>query len=237
MLAFICMLPFVQGPLAEGAEVVPAALLLARVEREAGLAIERADGDMDGTPILCREPGAVAAAEALLLLRAHGIYVHASAGERGEPLLKATRDPSPPPKAPRRVTLGVYAPVYVQPEDLVARLEASEQGAGVSARIERRTGKIVLMASGGALEAALDFLAGLDRPLGGSSRHHVFKCRGVFVRSAEEKLLKLLSREVRGRVVLVSYERINTLLVSAAAVLLLGIAELLAKIDPQGERL
>ena len=48
-MAFICMLPFVQGPLAEGAEVVPAALLLARVEREAGLAIERADGDMDGT--------------------------------------------------------------------------------------------------------------------------------------------------------------------------------------------
>ena len=238
MLHFICMLQLLHGPLAEGADAVPAALLLARVEQEAGLPIERADGDMDGTPVMCREHAAATAAAALLVLRAHGIYVHETAGERGEPGLKATRDPSPPPRVPPRVILGVYAPVHVQPEVLVARLDASEQGGGVNARIEGRTGKIVLRASGGgALAAALDLLARLDRPLDGPSRYHAFKCRGVSVRSAEEKLLRLLSREVRSRVALVSYERINTLMVSAAADDWLVIAELLAKIDPEGERL
>lgn len=240
MLHFICMLQLLHGPLAEGAEAqaVPAARLLARVERELGLPIERADGDMDGMAVMCREDAAATASDALLVLRAHGVYVHEATDSRGEPILKATRDPAPPPRTPPRVILGVYAPVHVQPEDLLARLEASESGGGVSARLEARTGKIVLRAPGReALAAAVDFLISLDKPFDGPSLYHAFRCRGVFVRNAEEKLLRLLSREVRGRVICVSYERINTLMVSATADDWAVIAGLLAKIDPQGEQL
>lgn len=240
MLHFICMLQLLYGPQAEDADVqtVPAGRLLARVERESGRPIERADGDMNGMPVMCREDAAASASEALLILRANGIYVHEIVNDRGEPVLKATRDPSPPPKVPPRITLGVYAPVHVQPEDLVARLEAADAGGGVKARIEARTGKIVLSASGAeALAAAVEFLASLDKPFEGPSRYRAFRCRGVFVRSAEEKLLRLLSREIRGRVVIVSYERINTLMVSASADDWGVIAGLLSRIDPQGERL
>ena len=240
MLHFVCMFQLLYGPLADGSDAViaPASELFARVESMCSLRVERAEPELDSTAVRFREASVAEPGGAEVILMAHGIYLHETLDAKGAPIIKATRDATPPPRARPRMFFKVYAPVHVQPEDLLERLAAANAGRGVDAQLEPRTGKIVLRAAEeAALTAAVSFLQSLDTPSEGSGRFRAFRCRDVKASAAEAELLRLLPKDVRARVTVVVYEKINVLMISADRAQWDMIAGILAKIDPKGETL
>ena len=233
-----CCLCLLYGPipLESFPEEVAAESPFAFLERTTGKAVRRQDPTLDTTLIAFRDKSGMSESVLIVLLRAHGVYVHRRVRLDGTVELVATRSAKPPPKEERRVIARVYSPQHVKPETLLETLSARGVAEGVSVILEPRTGKLIVTGEEvGPITAALELLRSLDRPPEPVLGVRLFRCRSKLVREAHEELVQLLPRDLRRRVVVVPYPQGNALLLSCGSRDWEAVLPMLLRVDPEGE--
>ena len=238
MTYFAFCLYLMRGPVApeQLPETITAEYLFCALERSSGLSVTRADPELDRVMVTFRDKREFSASLTKLVLRAHGIYVHLRVLRDGSQEYFASRSKTRPPKEGKRLYVRVFSPRHVQPEELVTRLKESAGPEGPAIVLEPRTGKIVLKAEEQKLVTdALTFLRKEDRASAPLLGAHLFRCDGIFVQDAHRELLRLLSPEVRRRVVIVPYKRGNTLIISCGTDDWKIVLEALRTVNPKGE--
>jgi hypothetical protein len=217
---------------------VPAERIFAMLEQASGRAVRRTEPGLDLVRVRFREPGGTVTAPVLsLVLRAHGIYVHAVVTRDGEEEFFASRSEKPPsPERAKRLHVEIYAPRYVVPEKLLAVVRKTRTGERVEIVLEPRTGKLILRGEEAELVAkALELVRSLDRPRERARAAHLFRASGMFVKDAHAELLRRLPRAVRRRIVMVPYHKANTLVVACGSDDWEVVLKLLRAINPEGE--
>jgi hypothetical protein len=238
MLYFSLCFFLLHGPMpdASAPRPVPAERLLALLGAATGLHVRRDAPDLDLVPVTFQEESTALNPRMLVLvLRAHGLYVHEIETKAGDTELLVTRSKKKP-VPPLRMTVRVYAPKRKAPEDLIEALKATPEGAAVQIVLDSRTGKILLKADDAlAVVKAFACLEGLDKSTGFARTYHLYRCDGMTVGDVHAAALRLLSAEARNRVVLVPYRPANTLMIGCGTDDWRAVLDVLRTVNPAGE--
>ncbi len=239
MVYFALCVALLRGPVPRALlpETMVAERFFADIERLSGKEVRRVEPKLDTLLVTCRirREDQLTFDLLILILRAHGIYLHPVRDERGGEAFFASLSPSPPPKPVPHRSFAFYSPKHVKPEDLVSRLK-DHLPPGIRILVDPRTGKIILSGkSEEAVRKAKEKVRSSDKPPRRERLYHLYRCVGMFVHDAYKKLLRRLPTAVRRRVVFVPYRKTNTLVVACGSKDWRTILTLLKEINPQGE--
>ena len=218
-------------------ESIVAERFFADIESLSGKAVKRVEPAIDSLPIVCkvRDKKRQDVKFLILLLKAHGIYVHLVRKEDGTEEFFASRNPAPPPRPFTPRSFVFYSPKHLPPEKLLEKIRESLP-AEVKAVLDPRTGKIIL--SGKCKEKVKEaerILKANDIKPPRKRIYHLYRCVGMFVKDAHKELLKRLPRSVRRRILILPYRKTNTLLIACGTDDWKLVLSLLREINPEGE--